>query len=191
MCVDETDMTSEEFVAGREELPDGGRWTELIAGKLNCLSPPTVEHGTAVLNLSKALAEHTQNVPGGYACFELGLVLARNPDTVHFPAVCLFTSGPMFAELDHVLTETRPAVVVEIASTSDRRRGIELRIEAYLKWGVAMVWALDPQAKHVYVAERGKPARRLLDQQSLSGGSVLPGFDVEVGRLFKEPGWAK
>ena len=28
-------MTVEQFVAERDELADGGRWTELVAGKIN------------------------------------------------------------------------------------------------------------------------------------------------------------
>jgi Uma2 family endonuclease len=70
-------LTVEQFVAGRHELPDGGRWTELIAGRPILLSPPTVEHGNAVLNLGKALAEYSGKEQAGYACFELGFVVAR------------------------------------------------------------------------------------------------------------------
>src|SRR5260221_12134109 len=95
-------MTAQQFVDSRDELPDGGRWTELVAGKPVTLSPPTVEHGTAVLNLGKALAEYVQREQGGYACFELGLVIARHPDTVCFPAACFFTAGPLFAEAGKV-----------------------------------------------------------------------------------------
>src|SRR5258708_28523272 len=127
-------LTAEQFVAGRDELPDGGRWTELVAGKPVILSPPTVEHGTVVLNLGKALAEYSQREQGGYACFELGLVVAHNPDTVYFPAACFFTAGPIFAESGKVLTETRPAVVIEVASTNDRRRGMEQRVTGWLEW---------------------------------------------------------
>ena len=110
-------FTAEQFVAERDELPDGGRWTELIAGKPVTLSPPTIEHGTAVLNLSKALAKYSQQEQGGYSCFELGLVIARDPDSVRFPAICVFTTGPLFAEADKVVTEARPSLIVEVAST--------------------------------------------------------------------------
>ena len=91
-------LTAEQFVAGRHELPDGGRWTELRAGRPVLLSPPTVEHGNAVLNLGKALAEYSQRGQGGYACFELGLVVARDPDTVQLPAACFFRSSPLLTK---------------------------------------------------------------------------------------------
>jgi Uma2 family endonuclease len=184
-------LTAEEFVSTRDELPDGGRWTELVAGKLVTLSPPTIEHGTAVLNLSKALADYSHKEQGGYACFELGLMTARHPDTVRVPAICFFTDGPIFAEADKVVTEARPTLVVDVASTNDRRRGMEQRVTSWLEWGVRAVWVLDPQAKHVHAVEKGRAGQRFADHQSLSGGSVLSGFEINVGELFKEPGWAR
>jgi Uma2 family endonuclease len=184
-------LTAEQFVAGRDALPDGGRWTELVAGKPVILSPPTIEHGTAVLNLSKALAEYSQKEQGGYACFELGLVVARNPDTVHFPAICFFTTGGIFAEAEKVVTEARPTLVVEVASTNDRRRGMEQRLTNWLEWGVKLVWVLDPQGKQVHAVENARGSRRFVEHQSLSGESALTAFEISVGTLFKEPGWAR
>jgi len=184
-------LTAEQFVSTRDELPDGGRWTELVAGKLVTLSPPTIEHGTAVLNLSKALAEYSQKEQGGYACFELGLMTARNPDTVRVPAICFFAAGPMFAEADKVVTEARPTLVVDVASTNDRRRGLEQRVSSWLEWGVSAVWVLDPQAKQVHAVEKGRAGQRLAEHQSLQGASLLSGFKINVGDLFKEPGWAR
>lgn len=184
-------MTAEEFVERRDELPDGGRWAELAAGKLMTLSPPTVEHGTAILNLVKALAQHTQARQGGYACFELGLLVSRRPDTLLFPAVSYFSSGPMFAESDKVLTEARPSLIIEVASTNDRRRGMEQRVSQWLEWGVSTVWVLDPQQKHVHTVEQGRGGQRLAEHQELLGHSVLPGFQIRVGNLFQEPGWSR
>ena len=184
-------LTVERFIAEREELPDGGRWTELLAGRLVIRQPPTIEHGTAVLNLSKALADFTQRERGGYACFDLGLIVARNPDTVQFPAVSYFAHGPMFAEADKVATETAPALVAEIASTNDRRRGLQQRVAAWLEWGVRLVWVLDPDQKQVHVFQKNVQAHPRSAHQSLLGGTVLTGFDTNVGSLFEEPRWAK
>jgi Uma2 family endonuclease len=184
-------MTAEQFVAGRDELPDGGRWTELVAGRPVILSPPTIEHGTSILNLSKALAEYSQKEQGGYACFDLGLAIARNPDTVQFPAICFYTTGSLFAEAEKVITEARPTLVVDVASTNDRRRGIDQRVTGWLNWGVTLVWILDPHARQVHVFEKGRAGQRLVDHQTLCGGNVLSGFKIGVGELFKEPGWAR
>ena len=184
-------LTAEQFIAGRHELPDGGRWTELIAGRPILLSPPTVEHGSAVLNLGKALADYSQKSRDGYACFELGLMVARNPDTVQFPAASFFMSGSMFAESDKVLTETRPALVIEMASSNDRRRRLDDRVSGWQKWGVPLVWVLDPHAKQVHVFENGRACQPVTEHDLLVGGSVLSGFKTSISNLFKEPGWWK
>lgn len=184
-------FTAERFVDKRLELPDGGRWAELSAGRVITLSPPTAEHGTAVLNLGKALAKYTQREKKGYACFELGFLVDQNPDTLRFPPVSYFTLGPMFAETDKVYTTTPPQLVVEIASTSDRRRGIDERVSEWLKWGVKMVWVLDPLAKQVHSFESHRSSQRLHAEQTLIGGTVLWGFTVSVGELFVEPKWAQ
>lgn len=184
-------FTAEQFAAGRHELPDGGRWTELIAGRPVWLSPPSVEHGNAVLNLGKALAEFSRKGQGGYACFDLGLVVARNPDTVLFPTACLFTTGQMFAESDKIVTETRPRLIVEVASSNDRRRGLDERIGRWITWGVSLVWLLDPHARNVHVFQKGQSRLVVGEHESLTGGSILMGFTTSVGALFKEPGWWK
>ena len=184
-------LTAEEFVAQREELPDGGRWVEITAGKLVILDPPTVEHGTAILNLSKALAQYTQVERGGYACFEIGLLIKRRPDTLLFPAVSYFTTGPMFGESDRVFTETRPTLIVEMASTNDRRRGLDQRVSNWLEWGVPTVWVIDPQQKQAHVVEQGSGGQRLAEHQELLGNSVLPGFQMRIAEIFREPSWAR
>lgn len=182
-------LTVDQYAAARDDLPEAGRWTELIAGSVVTLQPPTIEHGTAVLNLSKALAEYTLREPTGYACFDLGLVVSREPATVRFPAVSYFTGGPMFAEADKVITETRPALVGDLISTNDRRRDLDQRITAWLEWGVRLVWVLDPVEKQVHTFEKGRQPQRLAAHQSLFGGSVLSGFKTPVGDLFEEPAW--
>ncbi|MGE4001440.1 MAG: Uma2 family endonuclease, partial [Planctomycetaceae bacterium] len=130
-------MTAGEFLECRYELPEAGQWSELEAGELVHLQPPDLDHGTVILNLSKAFAEHAQGTRQGYACFDLGLQLTSAPDTVRFPAACYFDAGPRFAESDRQITSTVPALVVELASTADRLRLQPERSHAFLDWGSA------------------------------------------------------
>ena len=182
-------LTIETFIEERDELPDGGRWSELQTGKLVTLEPPTVEHGTTVLNLTKALSEFTHQGGTGYACFELGLIIARQPDTVRFPAVSFYVEGPRFAEADKVVTDARPALVVEVASTNDRRRGMHDRVTTWLEWGASSVWVIDPHSKEVHTFEKKGPSKQLSGDETLTGGSILAGFELALSELFKEPAW--
>ena len=183
-------MTVEQFLDQREEMPEGGQWAELHAGVPVFLEPPDVDHGTVVLNLSKALATHFHKADAGYACFDHGLHVTQRPDTVLFPAVSLYLTGPRFAELDNPVTTTVPALVIEILSTPDRQQGIEQRLAQLLHWGVPTIWTIDPRAKTVQSWNRQ-------GQQLLQHGEVmeniagLPGFRVPVMELFAVPEWAK
>lgn len=182
-------MTAKEFLDRRFELPESGQWSELEAGRVVHLQPPDLDHGTVVLNLSKAFAEHAQSTDAGYACFDLGLQLAAAPDTVRFPAACYFDSGPRFAESDREITSSIPALVVELASTSDRQRLQPQRSHEYLEWGVQVVWTIEPRLRLVSVFTSDQPVRSLGKTDSLTGESILGGFRVEVETLFAEPEW--
>ena len=182
-------LTAEQFLDERFDLPDAGQWAELIEGVPICLQPPDLDHGNAVLNLSKALAPFLQQAERGYACFDLGLLLARNPDTVRYPAVSYFAEGPRFAEADKPFTEAVPALGVDMASTSDRRSQMPGRVEQYLAWGVESVWVIDSRARSVDVARAGAEPIRRTGPETLHGGPVLTGFAIQVAALFAEPEW--
>jgi len=183
-------MTVEEFIQKRGELPDGGQWAELVRGVPVSLQPPDLEHGTIVLNFSKAFSKYVHSTLDGYACFDLGLQVERSPDTVYFPAVSYFRNGPRFAEVDREITGTVPILVVELATTSDRRSQISEKIGAYQQHGVPVVWLADPHLRTVHICETGKLGNlRLNDSDLLSGGDLLPGFEVPVSDLFEPPAW--
>ena len=183
-------MTVEQFLDQRGEMPEGGQWAELHAGVPVFLEPPDVDHGTVVLNLSKALATYFHQVESGYACFDLGLHVDRQPDTVYFPAVSLFLSGPRFAEADNAVTSTIPALVIEILSTPDRQQGLEMRLALFLHWGVPTIWTIDQKAKTIQFWDR-QGQRLLLADEIIEHIAALPGFRMPVMDLFEVPDWAK
>lgn len=184
-------LTAEQFAERRYDLPEGGRWTELVEGQIVVLDPPDEAHGTTVLNLSKALAAWFQRAgeQSAYTCFELGLIVSREPDTVRCPPISCFTQGERFAELENVVTATRPDLVVEVTSTNRRRRTIGGRVEEYQTWGVGTIWVADPTEREIHVFGRDRSNRQLAEDQVLSGEPVLPGFEVPVGDVFAAPEW--
>jgi len=175
------------FLAQRHELPDDGRWAELVAGTPVCRYPPDVAHGNAVLNLSRALGAHIQASDSGYACFELGLLVERDPDTVCFPAVSYFGSGPRFAESDKDVTDQVPCLIVELSSDDQRRSEMPARVARYLVWGVQIVWVIDPDSQTAARHVAGHPVSVV--EQNLIGDPVLPGFQLPLPEVFSEPNW--
>lgn len=184
-------MTAEEFAERRFELADGGRWSELVGGVVVPLDPPDVTHGNAVLNLTKAFGDQARKDSAGYACYELGLIVKRRPDTVWFPAISWFDAGPRFGESDKTVTETMPSLVVEVASTNSRRHDIRERIVTWHERGVKLVWVVDPHGERVHSIQNGHSPQQLLQDEVLRGDPVIPGFEMPVRRIFAEPDWWK
>lgn len=190
-------LTAEAFADQRLDLPEGGRWTELLCGEVLTLDPPSPQHGTVVLNFSKALADHLQGFPEGYACFELGLIVSRRPDSVYAPALSYFAGGKLFAELDNIVTETKPALILEVASSDNRRRMIRRRTPEYLKWGASVVIVVEPRDKLVAVHLPNRTVQVLGSGAIVEANEfwttptqpILQRFCVSVDDLFHEPEW--
>lgn len=182
-------LTADQFLDCRFDLPDAGQWSELVAGEPVQFEAPDLEHGNAVLNLSKALAEFVQSTGRGYPCFELGLRIARDPDTVHFPAVSYFLGGERFAEADKLYTDTVPDLIIELSSTPDRRSQMSRRVGRWLEWGVRQVWVIDSVERCVVIHGAGSEPRRFDEGSIATADPVLPKFAVRVGALFVVPEW--
>jgi Uma2 family endonuclease len=183
----QTVLTAEQFAQLVDEEDFELQRAELVRGKVATLEYPEPVHGVVVLNLSKALAAYFQRARDerGYAAFEIGLIVARNPDTLRRPAVSVFVGGERFAELDRPFTETRPALIIEVASTNDRRRSMRERVESYLGWGVRTVWVADTLEKLVHCIRQGQPPRQFSAGQSIPGAPVFADLKIAVGPLFE------
>jgi Uma2 family endonuclease len=170
-------------------LVEGDRWIELVAGRLIRLNPPDELHGDVVRNLSRPLASFLKSSPDICACFELPLILTREPATIRCPAVSFFQSGDRFSETDKLVSDTRPVLVIEVASTNDRRDGMSERVKGYLAAGIKGVWVVDPVTKHIHLFHPPAPGLMIKETQTLMGTPILAGFQLPVSDLFQQPKW--
>ena len=184
-------ISAEQFAEQRWELPEDGRWTELIAGEIVQFLPPDTMHGTSVLNLSKRLAEFRQQNPAlkGATCFDQGLVTRRQPDSVFVPAIAIIPEVGPFDLSDQFLTEKCPSLVVEVLSTHDRRNLIRSKVDVYRESGVQKVWVVDHETRDIQIVDESGAESRLTMQDQLTDESILPGFQMPVAELFREPEW--
>lgn len=192
MIVPRQKMTAAEFAERRVDLPEAGRWHELHAGQPVLLDAPSDAHGTVVLNLSRAVGiwlQDPENIGAGYACHGPGLLVARDPDTLYMPSLLFFTEGPLFGQMDETIASITPQLVVDVASSNDRRREMRDRTLGYLQLGVQVVWVPDPFKKEVLVIRKNAPTLALGTRQSLDGSPVLPGFSISVADVFAQPDW--
>lgn len=187
-------MTADEFTETKHTMPEGGRWHELHSGRPVLLESPNDEHGTVVLNLSRALAKWFSQQTAeftGYAAHDVGLLVETCPDTVLSPPISYFDEGDRFGQSDLVIASLVPRLVVDIASSNDRRRLMRERALMFLKHSVECVWIPDPFKREVQVLQRGTHTLALGERHSLSGGRLLPGFELSISALFAQPSWWK
>lgn len=192
-------MTAEEFAEQKYDLPDGGRWSELIAGEPVSLEQPSDAHGNVIRNLSRFLAQWIEDKQVGYACFELGIIVQRAPDTVICPAVSYFVSGNRWDETDKVITETIPALVIDVPSTVDRRRNMPDRISHYRNVGIPVSIVIDPMEQKVAVHTGSDEVDVLGLDETLTAkndwidnpldGPLLAGLSIPVSDIFEQPDW--
>jgi Uma2 family endonuclease len=78
-----------------------------------------------------------------------------------------------------------PDLVVEIIGEEDSYLAVMKRVNAYLQEGVRMVWIVEPISRTVSV-HAGSAARlpMLTERDRLSGGEVIPGFEINVEKIF-------
>ena len=80
-----------------------------------------------------------------------------------------------------------PDFVVELRSRSDRLRDIQAKMEEYLENGARLGWLIDPlDPRHrVYIYRPGVAAEVLEAPESLSGDPELPGFVLDLRRIWE------
>lgn len=77
-----------------------------------------------------------------------------------------------------------PNLIVEVTSLDGSADQLESKINDYLTAGVMLIWVVYPISQTVIVHRANGSLNRLQANDILDGGDVLPGFEVEVSRLF-------
>ena len=82
--------------------------------------------------------------------------------------------------------EIAPDLAVEILSTSNTRREMELKRMDYFRVGCRLVWEINPKTKTADVYTNLDERTRITKTGTLDGGDVLPGFTLPLVKLFAE-----
>jgi Uma2 family endonuclease len=79
-----------------------------------------------------------------------------------------------------------PNLAVEVLSTGNTPGEMAAKRRDYFAAGVELVWEIDPRRRTVKVFTSATDATTLRRNDTLDGGSVLPGFVLPVQQLFGE-----
>ena len=77
-----------------------------------------------------------------------------------------------------------PDLAIEVVSPTDRAEELAEKIGEYFAAGVIQVWVVYPLLKSIQVHESAALARSYYETEILTGGTILPGFQLTVGSIF-------
>lgn len=80
-----------------------------------------------------------------------------------------------------------PDIAVEVLSDSNTKKEMDEKLEEYFTHGARLVWYVDPPVRTIEVfTGLATPPRTLTEADTLDGGDVLPGFELNIRELFAE-----
>jgi Uma2 family endonuclease len=77
-----------------------------------------------------------------------------------------------------------PDFVVELRSPSDKLDDLVEKLQEYIDNGARLGWILDPTTSCVHVFRPGRPTEILDGIESVSAEPELPGFVLDLRRIF-------
>ena len=159
---------------------------ELIQGVLYETMPAGMEHGEIVMNLGILLGGFIKpRKLGRLTGSDAGVWLERDPDTVREPDIAYISAARLPRGVRvRGYAEVVPDLVVEIVSPSDGQREVSDKARMWLRYGVRLVWVVQPDTYTVDVYEPGRAVVTLDEHGILDGLDVLPGFTCTVRDIF-------
>lgn len=171
------------------ELEAKGARFEVVNGKLAGLEQIEVageEHGWIETKLVLAVGNFVvANKLGRVYPGDTSFVLDGSADEVNV----MRAPDVAFVKADRVIPTQgfiymAPDLAIEIISPSQSYAELSEKIEDYLAYGTEEVWLVLPNLKKIEVYRADKPRTRYGVGQSVSGGTLLPGFTLNVRDIF-------
>ncbi len=182
MMTTATTITAEELL----QLPDNGKRRELVRGEVREMAPAGDEHGELAMTIGSELSQHVKAKGLGrvYAA-ETGFIIARNPDTVRAP-VAAFVRQEVIDATGRLrgFRSGAPDLAIEVISPGDSYTEVKEKVLEWLEAGCRMVVTIDPRRRIVTVYRSRHDIEILTEEDTLSGGEVVEGWELPLSVLF-------
>lgn len=159
---------------------------ELIRGELKVMSPTKPLHGVVCARIAAALTNFVAANKLGLAFgAETGFVVERDPDTV-LGVDASFVSRERLSLIEDwdKFFPFAPDLAVEALSPSNTAKEINEKVNFYFAAGSRAVWVVNPKRRTAALYTSPSEVRTLKEQDTLDGGDVLPGFELQLSELF-------
>lgn len=106
------------------------------------------------------------------------IINMRIPDCSFVTAARVDTSDPGYYYI-------APDLAVEVISPSERETDIEEKVKDYLRFGTQQVWLTYTDEQRMVVCSADGSTRNYGIEDTLSGGDLLPGFELVLREVFR------
>ena len=109
-------------------------------------------------------------------------------DQIRLPDVC-FISKERVQQARPQRGETpamAPNLAIEVLSASNTTAEMDRKLKEYFEAGAEMVWYIDPQTRSATVYTSVDESQHVKEQGTLTGGDVLPGFELSLAEPFAQ-----
>ncbi|MCY4072162.1 MAG: Uma2 family endonuclease [Chloroflexi bacterium] len=187
MVVQQQYITADRFLEMVEQPQYQDRVLELVEGAIVDMSKPTWKHGVITMRLAVKIANHVDaNELGVVTAADTGFILERSPhgrDTVRGLDIAFVQKSRTLDPPEYIWYDMGPDLAVEVISPNNSTADTHLKVTQLLNAGTRLIWVVYPENRSV-VAHTSSGAKTLYEDETLSGGDVLPGFELRVGDIF-------
>lgn len=184
-------LTLEDFM---QRFSDEGPF-EFIDGEFIPATAQILGSVRITLRLYRKLADFVDAHKLGEVFAEAPFVLVYSSDWVkgsRIPDIMFYSADRMAAmeENDPNINAKPligpPVLAVEVVSPTDRMSDVTRKIQRYLTDGVQLIWVIEPEDKIVTIhTPHSKQLTRLTSEDTLTGGDLLPNFELPLNQLFE------
>jgi Uma2 family endonuclease len=158
---------------------------ELLRGEVVFMSPSGSLRAVVAATLGGILYDFvSQRKLGWVFGAEGGFLIRRDPDTVRAPDAAFVSADRMPGSVPSGFFPGPPDLAVEVLSPNDRASDVFAKVSDWLETGCRSVWVVDPETRSIAVYLPKAEMRMLHVSDVLTDEEVLPGFQVEVRKLF-------
>ena len=170
------------------ELPKyDDRRIELVEGEIVDMPLPNPIHAAVLATLSTKLNIFvTDSESGRVLVGDAPFILKRDAegrDTLRGLDIAYISAERLPGKLPRSPLYLAPDLAVEIISPSNKAEDIEKKIEQLFDAGTTLIWIVYPELQHIAV-HTNDGTFKLKESDLLTGGDILPGFEVRVSDIF-------
>jgi Uma2 family endonuclease len=168
-----------------EHSPPEGEW-ELIDGELVPVTPAGFESSSLGHRIGRIVGNYVDaHGLGAMTGADGGYVLFPDRATIRVPDVAFIREDRLPPESERSrFPRLAPDLAIEVLSPSDSTSEVVAKVEMYQEAGIPLIWLVDPKKRTITVIASGVPTVTLKQEDTITGGDVLPGFSIRVAELL-------